>query len=188
MLLFAFSGIGRWITYINSAEYQQIEPSNASISESELRRHNKSDDMWMALNHEGKRKFWMNWLHFHWCLISLSHNYLTVARVKAAPKGIEIQRSCIQDIPISFVKCKVGDACFVICLPVFVHFCRLFSMWPVPSALRTTNQTWNFVFGSESHRLCLCPMGSIHFLFNLCIDLITASSAQSYWSFDLGSG
>ncbi|KAA0195408.1 Cytochrome b5 reductase 4 [Fasciolopsis buskii] len=48
-------GIGRWITYINSAEYQQIEPGNASISESELLRHNKSDDMWMALNHEGKR-------------------------------------------------------------------------------------------------------------------------------------
>ncbi|THD20750.1 Cytochrome b5 reductase 4 [Fasciola hepatica] len=48
-------GIGRWITYINSAEYQQIHPGNAVISESDLQSHNKPDDIWMALNHEGKR-------------------------------------------------------------------------------------------------------------------------------------
>ncbi|TPP57193.1 Cytochrome b5 reductase 4 [Fasciola gigantica] len=48
-------GIGRWITYINSAEYRQIHPGNAVISESDLQSHNKPDDIWMALNHEGKR-------------------------------------------------------------------------------------------------------------------------------------
>ncbi|VDP88323.1 unnamed protein product [Echinostoma caproni] len=49
------SGIGRWITYLNSAEYRQIQPGNASINFSELACHNRVDDMWMALNHEGKR-------------------------------------------------------------------------------------------------------------------------------------
>ncbi|CAI2732610.1 unnamed protein product [Schistosoma spindalis] len=47
-------GIGYWNAYTKSEKYLSEKPTNMEIDSAELAKHNKSDDMWIALDHQGK--------------------------------------------------------------------------------------------------------------------------------------
>ncbi|TNN06149.1 Cytochrome b5 reductase 4 [Schistosoma japonicum] len=47
-------GIGHWNAYTRSEKYFSEQPTNVAIDSAELARHNKPDDMWIALDHQGK--------------------------------------------------------------------------------------------------------------------------------------
>ncbi|CAH8621497.1 unnamed protein product [Heterobilharzia americana] len=47
-------GIGHWNAYSRSEKYLSEQPTNMEIDSAELTKHTKSDDMWIALNHQGK--------------------------------------------------------------------------------------------------------------------------------------
>ncbi|VDP40791.1 unnamed protein product [Schistosoma margrebowiei] len=47
-------GIGYWNAYTKSEKYLSEKPTNVEIDSAELAKHNKSDDMWIALDHQGK--------------------------------------------------------------------------------------------------------------------------------------
>ncbi|CAH8287408.1 unnamed protein product, partial [Heterobilharzia americana] len=49
-------GIGHWNAYSRSEKYLSEQPTNMEIDSAELTKHTKSDDMWIALNHQGKSK------------------------------------------------------------------------------------------------------------------------------------
>lgn len=55
-ILFILRGIGYWNAYTKSEKYLSEKPTNMEIDSAELAKHNKSDDMWIALDHQGKSK------------------------------------------------------------------------------------------------------------------------------------
>ncbi|CAH8286949.1 unnamed protein product, partial [Schistosoma turkestanicum] len=49
-------GIGYWNAYTKTEKYLSEKPTNLEIDSAELAKHNKPDDMWVALDHQGKSK------------------------------------------------------------------------------------------------------------------------------------
>ncbi|CAH8286956.1 unnamed protein product, partial [Schistosoma turkestanicum] len=47
-------GIGYWNAYTKTEKYLSEKPTNLEIDSAELAKHNKPDDMWVALDHQGK--------------------------------------------------------------------------------------------------------------------------------------
>lgn len=55
-LYLSTSGIGYWNRFVQSPEYQHLQPEERPITEDELSEHSSGDDLWMALRDRNQGK------------------------------------------------------------------------------------------------------------------------------------